>query len=59
MEYDYGFLQYMNLLNYLQERIGETPRVDAFLLQACKMPSPKANDAAVDDLKACIRERKP
>ncbi|WP_245267988.1 hypothetical protein [Rhizobium sp. 42MFCr.1] len=57
LEYDYGFLQYMNLLSYLQKGIGETPRVDAFLLQACKMPSPRADEDAVDDLKACIRER--
>jgi len=59
LEYDYGFLQYINLLKYLQKGIGATPRVDAFLLQACKMPSPRADENAVADLRACIRERKP
>lgn len=56
--YDYGFAQYTDLMAYLQKGVGSTPKVDAFLLQACKMPSPKKNQAAIDDLKACISDRK-
>lgn len=56
--YDYGLAQYTKLLAYLQKEVGSATRVDAFLLQACKMPSPSANQASVDNLKACINERK-
>jgi hypothetical protein len=50
---------YTDLLSYLQNGVGSTPRVDAYLLQACGMPSPNKNKAAIDDLISCIRDRKP
>ncbi|MGO7038432.1 hypothetical protein ACCS60_08705 [Rhizobium acaciae] len=56
--YDYGLAQYTKLLAYLQNAIGPATRVDAFLLQACKMPSPNADQATIDNLRACISERK-
>ena len=59
LQYDYGLAMYADLLVYLQSGVGSTPRVDAYLLQACGMPSPKKDAATTDDLKACIRDRKP
>lgn len=59
LEYDYGLAMYTDLLSYLQNGVGSTPQVDAFLLQACAMPSPKKNKATIDDLRACVRDRKP
>jgi hypothetical protein len=59
LEYDYGLLMYTELLSYLQNGVGSTPRVDAYLLQACGLPNPKKDQATIDDLKACIRDRKP
>jgi hypothetical protein len=59
LEYDYGLAMYTDLLSYLQKGVGSTPRVDAYLLQACGLPSPKRETATVDDLRACIRDRKP
>ena len=58
LEYDYGLVMYSDLLAYLQNAIGSMPRVDAYLLQACALPSPKRDQATVDDLKGCIRDRK-
>jgi hypothetical protein len=59
LEYDYGLAMYSDLISYLQRGVGSTPRVDAYLLQACGMPNPKKDQASLDDLKACIRDRKP
>lgn len=59
LEYDYGLAMYSDLLSYLQNGVGSTPRVDGYLLQACGLPSPKRETATIDDLKACIRDRKP
>jgi hypothetical protein len=60
LEYDYGLAMTIDLLAYLQNGIGaSSPRVDAYLLQACGMPSPQKNDAAIEDLRACLRDRKP
>ena len=59
LEYDYGLAMYTDPLSYLQNGVGSTPRVDAYLLQACGMPSPKKNEASIDDLRACIRDRTP
>jgi hypothetical protein len=58
LEYDYGLGMYTDLISYLQGGVGSTPRVDAYLLQACGMPNPKKDQASIDDLKACIRDRK-
>jgi hypothetical protein len=58
LEYDYGLTMYTGLLSFLQDGIGSTPRVDAFLLQACDMASPKQDKAAIDSLRACVRDRK-
>jgi hypothetical protein len=58
LQYDYGLVMYTDLMNYLQAGIGPSPRVDAFLLQACGMPSPKKNQAAIDRLAACVRARR-
>jgi hypothetical protein len=57
LQYDYGLIMYNDLLKYLQARIGGTPRIDAYLLQACGMPSPIKNQESVNRLAACIRER--
>ena len=56
--YDYGHAMYADLIAYLQNEIGPSHRVDAFLLQACGMHSPKKDRATANDLRACIRERK-
>jgi hypothetical protein len=58
IQYDYGLKIYADLLSYLQNSVGPKPRVDAYLLQACGLPNPKKDNATVDDLKACIRDRK-
>jgi hypothetical protein len=58
LEYEYGLAMYTDLLSYLQSGVGSTPRVDAYLLQACGMPSPKKDKATIDDLKSCIHDRK-
>jgi hypothetical protein len=47
---------YTDLLSYLQNDVAV--RVDAYLLQACGLTNPKKDDATVEDLKACIRDRK-
>jgi hypothetical protein len=59
LQYDYGLAMYTDLISYLQVGVGSTPRVDAYFLQACGMPNPKKDQASIDDLKACIRGRKP
>jgi hypothetical protein len=59
LQYDYGLAMYTDLLSYLQNGVGSTPRVDAYLLQACGLPNPKKVTATIDDLRACIRDRKP
>lgn len=56
--YDYGLAMYADLIAYLQNEIGASHRVDAFLLQACRMHSPKKDQATANDLRACIRDRK-
>jgi hypothetical protein len=58
LEYDYGLAIYAGLLNYLQAGVGESPRVDAYLLQACGMPSPAKDHAAIDRLTACVHARR-
>lgn len=55
--YDYGLVMYTTLLDFFQAGIGTSPRIDAFLLQACGMPSPAKNQAAIDRLVACVRAR--
>src|SRR5262245_20670724 len=57
LKYDYGLAMYTNLIEFLQAGVGPEPRVDAYLLQACGMPSPKKDQAAIDKLSACIRAR--
>jgi hypothetical protein len=57
LEYDYGLAMYTDLLSYLQNGVGSTPRVDAYLLQACGLPNPKKNKGIIEDLRACIRDR--
>jgi hypothetical protein len=59
LEYDYGLAMYTELLSFLQNGVGSTPRADANLLQACGLPNPKKDKATIDDLTACIRDRKP
>lgn len=59
LEYDYGLAMYTELLSFLQNGVGSTPRADANLLQACSLPNPKKDKATIDDLTACIRDRKP
>lgn len=58
LEYGYGLRMYTNLLSYLQQIVGPEPRVDAYLLQACRISNPKQDQATADDLKGCIRDRK-
>ena len=59
LQYDYGLAMFTDLLSYLQNGVGAAPRVDAYLLQACGMPNPKKDKTSIDDLKACIRDRRP
>ena len=59
LQYDYGLAMFTDLLSYLQNAVGAAPRVDAYLLQACGMPNPKKDNVSIDDLRACIRDRKP
>ena len=58
LQYDYGLAMYTELLSFLQNGVGPAPRVDAYLLQACGLPNPKKEQATIDDLGACIRDRK-
>jgi hypothetical protein len=58
LEYEYGLAMYTDLLSYLQNGIGTTPRVDAYLLQACGMTNPKKEQAFIENLKACVEGRK-
>jgi len=58
LQYDYGLVNYQELLAYLQAGVGQTPRVDAFLLQAYGMPSPRKTQASIDKLRACIKVRR-
>jgi hypothetical protein len=58
LEYEYGLAMYTDLLSYLQNGIGTTPRVDAYLLQACGMTNPKKEQASIENLKACVEGRK-
>jgi hypothetical protein len=58
IQYDYGLQMYADLLSYLQNGVGPKPRVDAYLIQACGLSNPKKDNATVDDLKVCIRDRK-
>jgi len=57
--FDVGRSRYRGLLDYMQKGVGSAARVDAYLMQACGMPSPKADQAAVNRLLKCIKERKP
>lgn len=57
LQYDYGLVMYSELLAYFQAAVGAAPRVDAYLLQACGMPSPKRNQASIDKLLAAIGSR--
>jgi hypothetical protein len=58
LEYDYGLVMYMKLLDYLRLELKNAQvRVDAYLLQACGMPSPSRDKASVDKLAACIQSR--
>jgi hypothetical protein len=41
IQYEYGLRIYTDLLSYLQNSVGPTPRVDAYLLQACGLPTPR------------------
>ena len=59
LQYDYGLEMFKDLLSYLQNAVGAAPRVDAYLLQACGMPNPKKDKTSIDDLNACIRDRRP
>ena len=58
LTYDYGLTMYTDLMDYLQAGVGAAPRVDPFLLQACRMPSPKKDEASVKRLKACLAARR-
>jgi hypothetical protein len=58
LQYEYGSVNYVDLLSYLQAGVGATPRVDAYLLQACGMPSPKKEQASINRLQACIAARR-
>jgi len=59
LQYEYGLRTYSGLLDHLQQAVGPNTRVDAYLLQACRISSPKPDQATADDLKTCIRDRKP
>jgi hypothetical protein len=55
LEYEYGRVLYIDLIAWLQQQIGtDAVTVDPILLQACAMPSPTKNQAAVTKLKTCL-----
>ena len=56
--YEYGLRMYTVLLDHLQQAVGPQTRVDAYLLQACRISNPKQDQETGDDLNACIRDRK-
>ncbi|MBF0610547.1 MAG: hypothetical protein HQL55_05410 [Magnetococcales bacterium] len=58
LEYAYGLLVYEDLIAYLQSEIGGAHRVDGFLLQACGIQSQNKDQAMVNNLRSCIRNRK-
>jgi hypothetical protein len=58
LQYDYGLFMYEDLLKYLQAGIGSKPKVDAYLLQACGMPSPLKTKASIQRLAACIHSKR-
>ena len=58
LQYEYGLRMYTVVLNHLQQVVGPETRVDAYLLQACRISNPKQDQATADDLKARIRDRK-
>ncbi len=57
LEYEYGLAQYNDVRTDLQKGFGPAQRVDAYLLQACKMTNPKKDQASIDLLSTCIHER--
>jgi hypothetical protein len=59
LSYDYGVEMYSDIMAYLQTGIGTIAKVDAFLLQACKMPSPTKSTLWVDKLRTCVQARTP
>ena len=57
LQYEYGLRMYTVLLDHLQQVVGPETRVDAYLLQACRISNPKQDQATAEDLKTCITER--
>ncbi len=55
LQYDYGLAMYTDLISYLQNGVGPEPRIDAYLLQACGLPSARKDKPTVDDLKVHSR----
>ena len=58
LQYDYGLLMTADMLAYLQAGVASGQRIDAFLLQACGMFNAENDKASVEQLKACLRDRK-
>lgn len=55
LSYDYGQVIYVDLMTWLQGQLGNAaPAIDPYLLQACGMPSPNKDAAAVAKLKSCL-----
>jgi hypothetical protein len=55
LSYDLGYVLYNDLLKWLGAQVPNAPvTIDPMLLQACGMPSPNQDAAAVAKLKGCL-----
>lgn len=58
LEYEYGSVSYLDTMSFLEHAVGNGAKVDAFLLQACGMPSARKSQAHVEKLAACLKNRR-
>jgi hypothetical protein len=58
LEYEYGLVSYTDTMSFLERAVGGSVKVDAFLLQACGMPSATKSQAHADKLASCVRSRR-
>jgi hypothetical protein len=58
LEYEYGLVSYLDTMSFLEKAIGGQVKVDAFLLQACGLPSATKSQPHADRLAACVKNRR-
>jgi hypothetical protein len=54
LDYDYGLVQYGEVVAYFQQAVGTAKTIDPFVLQACDMSFPAKDAAHVTKLKTCL-----